>query len=274
MCPAQGKRSIVFGSMLSMTIAFASWPRTSAAAALRAGPTSAASATSRFASVADRPQMRSVGTQRREPRERELRLHAALGRQELVPLVDDDGVEMREALPPVGAREEQRQALGRGDERRRQSLGLLRARAARRCRPVRTSTVQCGRSAAAASASARPVSAASARSGVSHRSVSGGGSPAAPVRDREQAAAPPPRASCPCRSAHAPDPSGLPHARARRPPGIAKAVIPRAASQARAGSERIRSGRGRVRNRSIIGRYSQRGAHARKFSARSRVGRR
>jgi hypothetical protein len=50
-------------------------------------------------------------------RERELDLHAALAAQELVPFVDDDDGEVREALAPVGAREHQRQALGRGDER-------------------------------------------------------------------------------------------------------------------------------------------------------------
>ncbi len=61
-----------------------------------------------------------------------------------------------------------------------------RARAALAVSPVRTSTCQCGCSAAAARASARPVSAASARSGVIHSSASGGGRSGAPASPRTQ----------------------------------------------------------------------------------------
>ncbi len=58
---------------------------------------------------------------------------------------------------------------------------FCRARADDAVSPVRTSTVQCGCNARAARASANPVSAASARSGVIHSAVSGGGASAAPA---------------------------------------------------------------------------------------------
>jgi hypothetical protein len=78
-----------------------------------------------------------------QPRERELDLHAALGRQELVPFVDDDGAKRAEALAPVGARQEERQALGRRDEDRRQvavlpgAIGARRVAGAHADRPMR-----------------------------------------------------------------------------------------------------------------------------------------
>jgi hypothetical protein len=55
-----------------------------------------------------------------QSRQGELDLHAALGRHQLVPFVDDDGMHRREALAPIGVRQQQRQALGRGHEDRRQ----------------------------------------------------------------------------------------------------------------------------------------------------------
>ncbi len=58
---------------------------------------------------------------------------------------------------------------------------FCRARADDAVSPVRTSTVQCGCNALAARASANPVSAASARSGVIHSAVSGGAASAAPA---------------------------------------------------------------------------------------------
>ncbi len=71
------------------------------------------------------------GARAREARERQLRLYAAFGRQQFVPFVDDDCIETGEALAPVGPRQEERQALRRGDKRRRQPLALARAGAGR-----------------------------------------------------------------------------------------------------------------------------------------------
>jgi len=68
-----------------------------------------------------------AGPQTGQPGTRELHLHAALRRQQLVPLVDDQRLEVREALAPVGARQEQREALRRGHEHRGQPPRLARA---------------------------------------------------------------------------------------------------------------------------------------------------
>ena len=124
------------GSALSISIVLASRPFDDAGAARRRarGPTRHASASSRLASVADSPHTDSAGLQAAQPRERQFGLHAALRRHELVPLVEDDGRHVREALAPVGARQHQRQALRRGDQRRRQPLRLLRAHATTTCR--------------------------------------------------------------------------------------------------------------------------------------------
>ena len=144
MWPAQGKRSSVRGLSVAISTVLrllpADEPRRPAA---RAGPTSAAAA---CGEVGERGGQ-SPGAQRRavraQPRERQFDLHAALAAEQLVPLVDDDRVEVREAIAPVGAREQQRQALGRRDERGGQPLVLLRARGRRRVagarvdRPVR-----------------------------------------------------------------------------------------------------------------------------------------
>ena len=118
-------------------------PRRCARAQRCPTPTRHASASSRLASVADRPHARKCRAQRAQPRERQLHLHAALRRQQLVPFVDDHRLHVREALAPVGARQQQRQALRRGDERGRQPAVLARARRRRRVagahadRPVR-----------------------------------------------------------------------------------------------------------------------------------------
>ena len=61
MCPAQGKRSIGTGTSVSMTSFRGIRALTTLAVATAAGPTSAASATSRLASVAERPQVASPG---------------------------------------------------------------------------------------------------------------------------------------------------------------------------------------------------------------------
>ena len=131
MWPAQGKRSTLGGASVSITTRLAASPRTMRPRAACAGPTSAASASSRLPSVADRPQTRQRGRQRPQARERELHLHAPLARQQLVPLVHDDAAQVREALAPVRPRQEEGQALRRGDQRRGQPLRLPGARRVR-----------------------------------------------------------------------------------------------------------------------------------------------
>ena len=92
-----------------------------------------------------RQRLVEIGERRRQPPHAKLRARCArsrasasstctprFDRHQLVPLVDDDGGEVREALAPVGARQQQRQALGRGDERGGQSAFLARARRRRR----------------------------------------------------------------------------------------------------------------------------------------------
>jgi hypothetical protein len=54
-----------------------------------------------------------------EPGEGEFRLHAPLRREQFVPLVDDHGLEVGEDLVGVLEREQDRERLGRGHERRR-----------------------------------------------------------------------------------------------------------------------------------------------------------
>ena len=107
----------------------------------------------RFVEIGERRRQAPDTKPRRQAaqsRECELDLNAALRRHQLVPFVDDDSGDIREALAPIFAREEQRQAFGRGNERARQSPLLPRARR-RRCvagahvdGPMR---LQCGRGA-------------------------------------------------------------------------------------------------------------------------------
>jgi hypothetical protein len=56
-----------------------------------------------------------------------LHLHAALVPEHLVPFVDDDQAHALERAARIGPRQQQRQALGRGDERGRQTPRLCRA---------------------------------------------------------------------------------------------------------------------------------------------------
>ena len=126
--PTGSARSSAGCSESTMTL-LGSTPRTMR----RAGIARALDAQQRFArlvEIADRgrqsPHARA-GCERAQARERQLHLHAALGAEQLVPLVDDDRAEIGEELAHVLAREKQRQALGRGDERGRQPLALPRA---------------------------------------------------------------------------------------------------------------------------------------------------
>ena len=88
---------------------------------------SASCASARLPSVADKPQTCNSGPPAREARERELRLRAALVAEQLVPFIDDDMPHVREFFLRVGARQHQREAFGRRDERRRHAAILPRA---------------------------------------------------------------------------------------------------------------------------------------------------
>ncbi len=179
MCPAHGKRSIVAGASVAMSICFASSPRTMRAAAARSGPSSAAAASVRLASVADRPQTRRPG---RRPASR------ARASSTCTPRFDDNSSCHSSTTSASRCAKRSRQsARDRNSERLSGvvtstvgSRRAWRAREASLVSPVRTSTDQCGASARAASASASPVSPASARSGVTHSMARGGGWSAVP----------------------------------------------------------------------------------------------
>ena len=75
-----------------------------------------------FAEVRQRgrePPGDEAGPQGLQPRQRQLRLHAPLRRQQFVPLVDHDRVERGEDFGRSLERQEDRERLGRRDERRR-----------------------------------------------------------------------------------------------------------------------------------------------------------
>src|SRR5687768_11493491 len=72
------------------------------------------------------------GADAAKPGETELGLYASLAGHELVPLVDDDGSEIREKTRRVLPREQQRETFGCRDERGRQPLALARADRGRR----------------------------------------------------------------------------------------------------------------------------------------------
>ena len=145
-------------------------------------PTRQRSASSRLASVAERPQVRSCGRKPRSRASASSDLHAALAAHELVPFVDDDGL---------------RGARSARASRRRDSIsvrlsGVVTSAVGRRCDPAgrarRRRCRRCARRRSSADCSASrgtrraraPVSLASARNGVIQRSDSGGGASAAP----------------------------------------------------------------------------------------------
>ena len=179
MWPAQGKRSTVGGARVAISTRLAARPRTMWPCAACAGPTSAASASSRLASVADRPHTGSV---RARPRRRASASSTCTPR-----LLDSSSCHSSTTTPRRCAKRSRQSGRDRKSDRLSgvvtSAVGrrfAWRARAASAVSPVRTSTVQAGRNAAAARASASPVSLASARSGVIHRTVSGGGSSGVP----------------------------------------------------------------------------------------------
>ena len=234
MWPAHGNRSIVFGSMLSMTMALVSAPRTMRARGDLPTPTRHSSASSRFASVAESAQVTRPG---RAPRRR------ARASSVCTPRFDESNSCHSSTTIAASPRKRSRQSA-----RARNSVRLsgvvtstvgnrlpCRARAPAVVSPVRTSTDQCGRSAAAAVVNARPVSAARARSGVIQSSVRGGGASAPPSGPRTiggiAAASVLPMPVGACRS---PD---SPRAQADQTSSWnANGVIPRAANQACAGA--------------------------------------
>ena len=183
MWPAHGNRSIVFGSRLSMTIALVSAPRTIRARVVLPTPTRHWSASSRFASVADSAHVRSPG--------HALRRRASASSVCTPRLDDSSSCHSSTTIAARPAKRSRQSARARNSVRLSgvvtRAVGsrlLCFARAPAAVSPVRTSTVQCGRSAAAAEVSARPVSAASARNGVIHSSVRGGGRVGAALRPR------------------------------------------------------------------------------------------
>ena len=100
----------------------------------RAGTVQAQQRVARHVEISERggePEHAEPGPKAPEARQGELGLHAALGAQQLVPLVDDGQLEMVEQLRRVIAREQERQALGRRDERGREPVPLARADAGR-----------------------------------------------------------------------------------------------------------------------------------------------
>ncbi len=163
-----------------MTTSFASCPLTTSASAARRGPVRQASAASRLASVADSPQTGRFG---RAPKSR-----ASASSTWTPRLVDSNSCHSSTTTAESSAQRARQSARASSSVRLSGvvtstvgSCRSCRARADAGVSPVRVSTRQCGRSAAAARASAWPVSAASARSGVIQSSESGGGLAALPA---------------------------------------------------------------------------------------------
>ncbi len=178
MCPAHGKRSIVAGSALTISIVFASSPLTMRVrpglARARDTPTRHVSAWSRLASVAESPQTDRPGLRVRR---------RASASSACTPRFDDMSSCHSSQTTAVTCAKRSRQSARESISVRLSGVVTSAvgsrvacfARADDDVSPVRTAIVQCGFSARAAFASASPVSLASARSGVSHSSVSGGG---------------------------------------------------------------------------------------------------
>ena len=127
--PPHENRPGCAGSSVSMTRFLSIRPRT---ATPRSSPSSTCIASSRLPSVADRPQTTRLGIPALEARERELDLDAALAAHQLVPLVDDDGVDRRELFLRGLARQHQAQRFGRRHERGRKAAVLPGALGGRR----------------------------------------------------------------------------------------------------------------------------------------------
>ena len=76
---------------------------------------------------AQAPDRRRGARQPPHPRQRQLHLHAALAADQFVPFVDHHQLHAGQQLRRIGARQQQRQALGRGDQCLRQLPALARA---------------------------------------------------------------------------------------------------------------------------------------------------
>jgi hypothetical protein len=204
------------GSSVSMTVAWASLPCTSTAAALAGVPSSECHGLLRLPSVADMPQTHSPGSIAAAAP-----APAAPARRACCSSSSCHSSTTTMRTRPstsrcIGAGQHQRQALGRGDQHRGQALGL---RAALRGAGVAGAQAQCPRAQTghalvqrgSESCSVRSVSAASARIGVSHNTVSGAGPRPAASRVENACKAPARRhRSCPRRCSHATGPTGPP----------------------------------------------------------------
>ena len=179
MWPAHGKRSIVGGCAVAISMVFASRPCTMRPGRAGATPVRHSSACSRFASVADRPHVRSAG--------RASRSRASASSTCTPRLLASSSCHSSTTTASRCATRSRQSARDRSSVRLSGVVTRIvgsrrswRARTEEGVSPVRRSTVQAGCSAAAARAMASVVSAASARSGVIQSSVSGGAaSPAA-----------------------------------------------------------------------------------------------
>jgi len=180
MCPPHGKRSIVAGRAVSIATSFGTMPSTMRASCARPGPTRHAHASCRFASVAERPQVRRAQAW---PRSRANASSTCTPR-----FVDMSSCHSSTTTAWSFAKRSRQSARDSMSDRLSgvvtRIVGSSRAcreRSALDVSPVRAPTVQCGCSACAARASASVVSCASARSGVIHSSVSDAGRSAVPA---------------------------------------------------------------------------------------------
>ena len=84
------------------------------------------------ATVADRPTKRACGAERRQARQAERQMMAALGGGEGMQLVDDDAAQARKELLGVGIGQQQRQRFRRGHQQIGRPLALAQPPALRR----------------------------------------------------------------------------------------------------------------------------------------------
>ena len=172
-CPAHGKRSTVGGNSVSTVSVLGVAPRTNRPCGAAAGPSRVCIASSRLPSVADMPQTCSAGFQRRS---RAMASCACTPR--LLPISSCHSSTTTSAVRPSCSC-----ASARAISRLRLS-GVVTSAVGRRLAccvrslllvsPLRAPAVHAGASSGSGACSARSVSAASARMGVSQITVSGG----------------------------------------------------------------------------------------------------
>ena len=170
-CPPQEKRPGSRGSSVSMSSGLSSRPCTSCASSAWRGPSSALCASSRLPSVADRPHTTSCGFQRRS------RASASCTcTPRLLPISSCHSSTITTCSAPKSSRDRSRVSSSVSDSgvvtSAVGSRRSWRARSAAGVSPVRRPTRHCGASSASGCCSARAVSAASARIGVSHSTCS------------------------------------------------------------------------------------------------------